>query len=133
MGLWSGKVDIKQVKLKPNLLQRYKIPVRIVYSALQGLSLQIPWKSIFTSPLVITIESVVVLCNFAEGSLPRDVRREDVVKMINSTIRQAGQDLLEKSKEKQKQAREDGGVMGKLTYKILDNLYLSIKNIHVRF
>ena len=62
--------------------------------------------------------------------MPRDVRREDVVKMINGTIRQVGQDLLEKSKEKQKQ---DGGVMGKLTYKILDNLYLSIKNIHLRF
>ena len=56
-----------------------------------------------------------------------------MLKMINATIRQVGQDLLEKSKERQKQPREDGGVMGKLTYKILDNLYLSIKNIHVRF
>jgi vacuolar protein sorting-associated protein 13A/C len=65
VGLWSGKVDIKNVRLKKHLFQKYKLPIVITYSAIKGLSLKIPWKSLFTSPLVITIDSLIVLCEWA--------------------------------------------------------------------
>ena len=51
--------------------------------------------------------------------------------MINDTIKQIGQDLVEKSKEKVSEGEK--GMMEKFSYKMLDNLYLSIKNIHIRF
>lgn len=55
MGIWSGKIDIKNVKLKRNVLQKHRIPVVIKHSSIKGLSLKIPWKNLFGSPLVITV------------------------------------------------------------------------------
>ena len=69
IGFWAGKVDINNMRFKPNLLQTYGIPVRIKYSSISTFSVKIPWKNLFSSPLTIDIRSVFVLCEFAENGL----------------------------------------------------------------
>ena len=55
VGIWSGIIDIKKIRLKSNLFQKLNIPINIKYSAINGLSIKIPWKSLFDSPFVVTV------------------------------------------------------------------------------
>lgn len=132
VGLWSGKVDIKSLKLKKNLFRNYKLPIIIKYSSIKGLSLKIPWKNLFNSPLEVTIESIFILCEFAHDPLSREEREASMIQAINATIRRLGQELVEKGKEKSEE-REKAGLLENFTMRMLDNLYLSVKNIHLRF
>ena len=55
-----------------------------------------------------------------------------MIDLVNRTIKQVGEELISKSKEKS-ELKEKSGLIDRLSYQILDNLYLSIKNIHLRF
>lgn len=55
-----------------------------------------------------------------------------MIDLVNMTIKQVGEELISKSKEKS-ELKEKSGLIDRLSYQILDNLYLSIKNIHLRF
>ncbi len=68
VGIWSGKIAIKNLKLKRNVLQKASIPIIIKHSSIKGLSIKIPWKNLFESPLVITIDSLLLLCQFSGDS-----------------------------------------------------------------
>jgi vacuolar protein sorting-associated protein 13A/C len=47
VGIWSGKISIKNLKLKKNILQKTNIPIIIKHSSIKGLSIKIPWKNLF--------------------------------------------------------------------------------------
>lgn len=61
IGIWSGSVEIVNVSLKPKLLATFGLPFRIAYSNISRLSIIIPWKNLFSAPLVIEIDHVLVL------------------------------------------------------------------------
>lgn len=98
MGIWSGKIDIKNIRIKKNILQKHNLPIIIRHSSIKGLGLKIPWKNLFGSPLVITVESVVILCEFAAENISPEEKINIVIELINNTIKQVGQDLVEKGK-----------------------------------
>lgn len=100
MGLFSGKIDIKSLRLKKGLLQKYHLPLVIRHSNIKGLSIKIPWKNLFGSPLVITIDSVLLLCQFAEEGIKSEERVYAMLELINNTIKMVGQELVEKGKER---------------------------------
>jgi hypothetical protein len=81
---------------------------------------------------VVTIDSLLLLCQFSSDSFKGEERGQAMIDLVNRTIKQVGEELISKSKEKS-ELKEKSGLIDRLSYQILDNLYLSIKNIHLRF
>ena len=61
IGVWSGSVEIVNVSLKPKLLATLGLPFKIIYSNICRLNIVIPWKNLFSAPLVIEINTILVL------------------------------------------------------------------------
>lgn len=90
VGVWSGKVEIKSLRLKRSVLQKYLLPLTVRHSCVRGLSLKIPWKNLFGSPLVVTIESVLILCEFAGEGMRGEERVNTMLELVHRTIRLVG-------------------------------------------
>lgn len=132
VGVWSGKVDIKSLKFKRDVFAKLRLPLDLLHSSIRGLSLKIPWKNLFGSPLMVTIDSVLLLCAFQGGPTPSEDRAAEMLALVNATIKRVGQELVERGKEKA-ELREKSGLIDRVCYKMLDNLYLSVGNVHLRF
>ena len=169
VGVWSGNVKLKNLKLKRDAFDTLDLPIEVKFGMLGDLVLNVPWSSLKNKPVKISIENCYLLC------IPRDWDsmddREYAERKLNVKLRR----LLEwelTTRAKQTQARgkdqlESGSLssssssssaafsatkekadgsdkaseadikgesfMQSLITRIIDNLQISIKNIHVRF
>ena len=61
MGIWSGKVVVENVGLTPNLVKMMEMPINIEFSSIGMLSLQVPWKSLASSPVEVLLQNVFLI------------------------------------------------------------------------
>lgn len=61
IGIWSGTVDIFNVSLKPKILAMFGLPYKLIYSNIKQLRITIPWKNLFSAPLIIEVDSVQII------------------------------------------------------------------------
>lgn len=51
IGIWSGDVRLKNLKLKKESLDKFKLPLDVKFGHLGELTLQIPWSNLKGKPL----------------------------------------------------------------------------------
>jgi len=82
--LWSGNVVLENLYLKPNALADLDLPVRISIGYLEKLILEVPWKSLYTSPIKATIDGLYLLVvpkTEVEYDAKRDEKEQHEAKM----------------------------------------------------
>lgn len=136
IGIWSGDVKLKDLRLKKDSLDRLKLPVNVKFGHLGELTLQIPWSNLKGKPVKIIIEdlyllaSPIILNEFdAEDERQKDlkVKKEklDHLSILeNASIQNQEITNLSNSNESFTES---------LVTKIIDNLQVTIKNIHIRY
>lgn len=142
LGIWQGDVKLEKLRLKKDALDKLRLPVDIKEGWLGTLTISIPWSNLKGEPVRISVDNVYVLATprFQENFDPeREDEREFKRKMrkleTDDLMRQ--QQLLKSqaasgeggSHEQKKQA----SFTEQLITKIVDNLQIVIKNIHVRY
>ncbi|ODV90204.1 hypothetical protein CANCADRAFT_1934 [Tortispora caseinolytica NRRL Y-17796] len=137
IGIWGGDVSLKRLELKKEALDELRLPVDVVEGYLGSLTLQIPWSSLKTKPVRINIKDVYLLA-LPRVNLPYDAEEEEkraqalkLDKLNTYELLHAQQDhSADMSKEEQ---RKNESFLQSLTSKIIDNLQVSIENIHIRY
>lgn len=102
--------------------------------------IKIPWTANFTQPTVISIESVqVVLCNIQKLNNLALIKKEDwdFLDFISfdakiSQIKKFAINRLAELQEAFTKDEKSAGYFDRVMTKVLDNLHLNIKNIHIR-
>lgn len=61
VGLFSGKVEIKNLKLKAQILKTLKVPFTLKFGGIEKLNLVVPWKSLSSSAVVAELEGLYVV------------------------------------------------------------------------
>lgn len=61
LGIWSGRLVIENVSLRKELFEMAGLPYEILFSCIQKMTVQVPWKSISSNPVVIELDSMLVL------------------------------------------------------------------------
>ncbi len=132
VAIWSGEVTIKNLSLKPQALDLLGLPFKLLASHVGKLVLNIPWKSLGSQRIEVTLEGLHLLVMpkkraewvFVNHKLMADVQR---------SIEQCASALLKKYSENiaREQDKEDTFTQ-KLTLKIIDNMQLEVRNIHLR-
>ncbi|VEU24436.1 DEKNAAC105592 [Brettanomyces naardenensis] len=135
IGIWSGDVKLRDLKLKEESLDRLGLPIALKFGHLGELTLQIPWSNLKSKPVKIIIEDVYVL---ARARLPTefDLFDEEAREQRAKQDKLNNLELLESASPEtdsdEEQARNQS-FMESLTTKVVDNLQVTIRNIHFRY
>lgn len=61
VGLLSGKVEIKNLKLKKQIIEELNLPFALKFGIVDRLNLQVPWKSLSSSAVVAELEGLYIV------------------------------------------------------------------------
>lgn len=61
VGIWSGDVKLRNLKLRKEALDKFKLPVDVKEGYLGELTLTIPWSNLAKRPVKVLIENVFLL------------------------------------------------------------------------
>ncbi|GAA94842.1 hypothetical protein E5Q_01496 [Mixia osmundae IAM 14324] len=135
LGIWSGDVKLRNLRLKKEALDKFRLPINVTEGYLGELTLNIPWTNLKGKPVRVVIDNVYLLAEPAGETnfdLEEDERRAQQVKMeklenaeLLTTQPSAGMSAEEEQKNQ--------SFVSSLVARILDNLQITVKNIHVRY
>lgn len=135
VGIWSGDVKLRDLELRKEALDQLNLPINVVEGHLSELTLVIPWSNLRGAPVRILIENVFLLASPKEEAQydeEEEERRKQRIKMekLDSAelLKERSQEGLTQEEQKKSQSFTDS-----LVTKIVDNLQVTVKNIHVRY
>jgi vacuolar protein sorting-associated protein 13A/C len=135
VGIWSGDVKLRDLELRREALDQLKLPINVVEGHLGQLTLKIPWSNLRGQPVQVYIEDVFLLAapkEDAEWDEEEEERRRQAVKIekLDSAelLKDRNQEGMSQEEQQKNQSFTDS-----LVTKIVDNLQITVKNIHVRY
>lgn len=135
VGIWSGDVKLRNLELRKEALDQLKLPINVIEGHLGELTLSIPWSNLRGAPVKVFIEDVFLLASpkeEAEYNEEEEERRKQRLKMekLDSAelLKERSQEGLSPEEQKRTQSFTES-----LVTKIVDNLQVTVKNIHVRY
>ncbi|SCV68005.1 BQ2448_126 [Microbotryum intermedium] len=135
VGIWSGDVKLRNLRLKKEALDKFRLPVDVVEGYLGDLTLSIPWSNLSGKPVRVLVENVYVLAvptDSAKATPEEDAARAQAAKLEkleNAELMTAQPTTGLSAEEEQK----NSSFTTSLVNKIVDNLQLEIRNIHIRY
>ncbi|KAI1407326.1 vacuolar protein sorting-associated protein 13 [Hypoxylon sp. FL1857] len=135
VGIWSGDVKLRNLELRREALDQLKLPINVMEGHLGELTLVIPWSNLRGAPVKVFIEDVFLLASPKEEAAydeDEEERRRQRLKMekLDSAelLKERSQEGLSQEEQKRSQSFTES-----LVTKIVDNLQVTVKNIHVRY
>ncbi|XP_054740711.1 intermembrane lipid transfer protein Vps13 [Anastrepha obliqua] len=132
IGIWGGDVVLNNLKVKENALDELDLPLQLVYGFLGKLVLKIPWKNLYSQPVVAQIEDLYMLVS-PKQSVQYDAEKEETYEL---QTKQAALKALEEAHKRElmkNETKPDATFSEKLTAQIVNNLQVKISNIHIRY
>lgn len=136
IGIWSGDVRLKNLILKKESLDKFKFPLDVNFGHLGELTLQIPWSNLKGKPVKVIVEDVYLLAApiiLNEYDAAEDERREQQLKQDKLRDWEAVQSTLNSNPQLALDISANESFTELLVTKIVDNVQVTIRNIHVRY
>lgn len=140
VGIWSGDVKLKNLRLRKDCLDSLELPIEVKFGVLGQLVLVVPWSSLKNKPVKIIIEDCFLLCTSKD---PMEMTYEEILeKELRAKLSKLAEyELSEQAQIAIVDSNETGGDTNassesfkqSLITKIIDNLQITIKNIHIRY
>ena len=135
VGIWSGAVKLRNLELRREALDQLHLPLNVVEGRIGELTLQIPWSNLRGQPVKVNIEDVFLLSapkEEADYNVEDEEQRTQAVKLEKL---ESAELLKERNTEgmTQEEQQKNQTFTQTLVTAIVDNLQISIKNVHVRY
>jgi hypothetical protein len=138
LGAWRGNVELKNLAIKEDAFASLDLPFKILHGHIGKLTTIIPWSSLYSSPVQLSLQDVFVVAvpNVLE-EYDDDIEAERAwqakkkqLNLIETTRKNL--DLQDqKRKNFNKVAQEDDGFVTKLAAQVIRNVQIHISNIHI--
>ncbi|KAK4695061.1 vacuolar protein sorting-associated protein 13A/C, partial [Lecanoromycetidae sp. Uapishka_2] len=135
VGIWNGDVKLRNLELRKEALDQLHLPVNVVEGHLGQLTMSIPWTNLRGKPVRISIEDVFLLAapkEDAEYNEEEEAKRANDVKLEKlenaELLKSRNTDGMSNEEQQKSQSFTES-----VTTAIVDNLQISIKNIHIRY
>ncbi|KAL9100888.1 MAG: hypothetical protein Q9163_003799 [Psora crenata] len=135
VGIWNGDVKLRDLDLRREALDQLHLPVNVVEGHLGQLTMSIPWTNLRGKPVRVSIEDVFLLAapkDDAEYNEEEEAKRAHDVKMEKlenaELLKQRNSEGLSQEEQQKSQSFTES-----ITTAIIDNLQISVKNIHIRY
>ncbi|KAI8912336.1 hypothetical protein DFJ77DRAFT_511881 [Powellomyces hirtus] len=134
IGIWQGDVALHNLKLRKDALDKFNLPVEVVEGYLGDLTLSIPWNDLKNKPVKIFINHVYVLARPKAAADYDPIEEEEAEQKAKLQKLETADMLLNRAKEPHIEGnKDDSTFMAQLVTKIVDNVQISMKNIHIRY
>jgi vacuolar protein sorting-associated protein 13A/C len=144
VGVWSGKIILKNLKLNENGIKKLKFPIDILSGYVETLEVVIPWASLESQPVKIFLEGVYLLISpldFSSLSLKeineqiqqiKRMKLDEIEKIIEQSFNVSNDPSPSASGSSSSAPQQSTSYFERLTTKILDNLEIQLRNVHLR-
>ncbi|KAI0068196.1 hypothetical protein BV25DRAFT_1793389 [Artomyces pyxidatus] len=133
-GIGQGQITLKKLRLKKGALDKFRLPVDVIEGHLGKFTLSLHWLNLGNQPVELLIEDVYLL---VVPSPQGDDDPEENERRIQAAKAERLQNAELLHVQSQATSEEDSpqqqGLLASLTAKIVNNLQVTIKNIHVRY
>lgn len=146
LGIWSGDVKLKNLELKKDCLDALDLPINVEMGVLGQLSMNVPWSSLKNKPVKIVIEDcfMIVVPNdkfyeftdLNERQLKLKLKRLlewELHNSENTNKKVVSKNYANNDDVTQIPNSSNESFLQSLITKVIDNLQIVIKNIHIRF
>ncbi|XP_041355806.1 vacuolar protein sorting-associated protein 13A-like isoform X2 [Gigantopelta aegis] len=134
LGIWGGDAVLENLDLKESALDELDLPVKIKAGHVGKLTLKIPWKNLYTEPVVAELDGVYALA-VPNAGIKYNAEKEEKVKQDAKQKKLKQIDEIKKAeaeKDKPKEEKQDSFVE-KMATQVIKNLQIKVNNIHVRY
>jgi len=139
LGIWSGNVSVHNVSIKPEILKMLELPFKMKFSSVGRLNATIPWSNLGSKPVEIVLEDVMIVLHPIDPEEWEPIEYKTVTQKLKRIENFANQYSI-KLAQKQNQQKvlhdndpENQGMAARITARAVDNVQVTIRNIHVRF
>ena len=134
VGIWSGNVDISNLRIKSSVVSQLNVPFELKFGMIDNIKMKIPWQHLSSAPVVVNLKGLYLLL------VPKDKQRwkeleSDFLANRHKILTSYSKTLLDTITERiniKNIGEKDKGYFSKLVEKIIDNLQISISDIHIR-
>ncbi|KAI9888280.1 MAG: hypothetical protein M1814_000770 [Vezdaea aestivalis] len=135
VGIWSGDVKLRDLELRREALDALKLPIDVVEGHIGLLTLSIPWSNLKGKPVKVFVEDVFLLAAPKEDAKSDEAEEEKRRQAVKIEKLDSAELLKERSGEgmSAEEQQKNQSFTDSLVTKIVDNLQISVKNIHVRY
>lgn len=134
VGVWSGKIELKNLQLNHQGIEKLKLPVSVINGYINTLTVSIPWASLASQPVKIFIDGVYLLLG------PLNFNNFNSQEAYERSLAQNKAKLIQAEKSVEIAATltaqndpKAATYFQSLTTKIIDNIEIKISNIHFRY
>ncbi|CAD8160815.1 unnamed protein product [Paramecium octaurelia] len=135
----KGNLVIENVSIKKEALEALQLPIELVYSSIQRIEINLPWNNLTTQRTEIKIHSVFLLVTTISEEMwgleeinyykPKAAQvRAYIKKVMDEEVRKQ-----EPTTDNQESDQKEAGFFQKQITRIVDNLYVSISDVHFRY
>lgn len=135
VGIWSGDVKLRNLELRREALDQLHLPLNVVGGHLGQLTLSIPWSNLRGKPVKVDIEDVFLLAAPKEDADYDPVEEEKRAHALKMEKLENAEILRERNTDgmSQEEQRRNKSFTQSLITAIVDNIQLSIRNVHFRY
>lgn len=139
LAVWSGQIVLNNLKLKTDKLLR-NVNLQVLHGTIKSLEIVIPWTALLNSPVKVLIDGVYLQV----GPLNLDAldKKETKKRVMESKIQQLN--LVDKfldftnnavidTPDDKNSSTQSASFYQQWTAKIVDNIEITLRNIHVRY
>ncbi|KAF5314046.1 hypothetical protein D9611_006808 [Ephemerocybe angulata] len=133
-GIAQGQLTLRNLKLKKGVLDKFQLPVDVLEGHLGTFTLSLHWINLGNQPVEILIEDVYLLV-VPSPQTNVNAAEEEARKQAAKAERLESAELLHVrgGAETQPDSAQTQGLIQSLITKIINNVQVTIKNIHVRY
>ncbi|KZT02705.1 vacuolar protein sorting-associated protein 13 [Laetiporus sulphureus 93-53] len=126
-GIGQGRVTLRNLRLKKGALDKFRLPVDVIEGHLGKFTLSLHWMNLGNQPVEVLVEDVYLLV-VPSAESTYDPEEEEKRKQAAKMERLENAELLHVRGQSDPQ-----GLIESLITKIVNNLQVSVKNIHMRY
>ncbi|CCL98963.1 uncharacterized protein FIBRA_00971 [Fibroporia radiculosa] len=133
-GIGQGRVTLSNLRLKKGALDKFRLPVDVIEGHLGKFTLSLHWMNLGNQPVEVMVEDVYLLVVPSSESTynsKEDEERQHAAKM--ERLENAELLHMRGQSELTQDAPQSEGLIASLITKIVNNVQVSVKNIHVRY
>lgn len=137
IGIWGGNVQLESLILKESALDDLDLPIKVLRGHLGKLVLKIPWKNLYSEPVVAQIDGLYLLVRpntvVTYNEEKEEKAREEKKQRQLEAVELARKLEEEKKNNVSQKGEKSDSFVEKLSMQIVKNLQISVRNIHVRY
>ncbi|KAL0275996.1 UNVERIFIED_CONTAM: hypothetical protein PYX00_003683 [Menopon gallinae] len=126
VGIFSGEVKLYNLKLKPEALFELELPIEVKYGVIGEMSLTIPWSSLSSQAIAVSIEEIFIVAN-PVGFDEFDAEKEK--RLLRTTRKKILDDLEGEGLF----GSGNGTLLDGLLSALANNIQLFVRKVHVRY